>query len=490
MSILNTLDNESFQLITEAARQTPGQAPAKRVGVLSLISSDCDTVPAMKAKARDFHQAAFDTLSSLGFSVLRPNLPTRTPEEAVAHIRALEDAGVEVLVMYVADWSYSTTAAWSLLLTNRLPVVLWTNARPDCAGLIGAGIAKGALAEVGLEPTLVYGNFDDQSVCAQLRRLCNGLAAARRLRGMRYGLSGSRSLQMLTASIDPNQWLTQFGVDADGWDELDAVDRSQYVATADVERYRKWLASEFGRVEVDDKVVEMSIRLYLALKEIIVEKRFDFISVKCLPMMAKVATSWCMAHALLGDASDADGPKERLICACESDSNGALTMQMMKNVDDQAINFADVRWMDPVENVLRISNCGSQATELARSRKDVHWVRHGLQELPWKHGGMCPQCVSRPGRVTLARLGRVAGRHVMMITGGESLSKDREALKTTGWEFSPHTWIKLDAPKEAFLQVLRSNHVHVMYGDWRKDLCHLCQYLGIEPAVPEGVDEG
>lgn len=472
----------SFEVLSSA----DANGGAKCIGLLSLISADCDTVPAMNKKARDFHADAQQTLEELGFVVFRPDGPTRTPDEAISHIRALEDAGAETLVMYVADWSYSTTAAWSALLSNGLPVILWTNARPDCAGLIGAGVTKGGLSEVGIEAPLVYGNFDDEPTRNLLRTLCNGFAAGRRLRGMRYGLGGSRSLHMLTASIDPNQWLTQFGIDADGWDELDVAERSKSVDEKDVARYRDWLGSEFGRVDASGIVVEMSIRLYAALKEVIAEKGFDFISVKCLPVMAQAATSWCMSHALLGDASDADGPKPRMVCACEADSNGALTMQMMKNVDDQAINFADLRWMDSEEAVIRISNCGSQATELAPSRKDVHWVKHGLQEIPWKHGGMCPQYICKPGRVTLARLSRVLGRHVMLIAGGECQDKPREALDTTHWEFSPHAWVKLDAPAQAFANVVRSNHIHMMYGDWREDLKHLCASLDIEPIAPRG----
>ena len=88
----------------------------RRVGVLSLISSDCDTVPAMAEKARRFHDEAAETLSQLGFHVVRPQGPTRTPEEGVQHLRALDRAGAEAIVLYVADWSYATTAAWSALL--------------------------------------------------------------------------------------------------------------------------------------------------------------------------------------------------------------------------------------------------------------------------------------------------------------------------------------------------------------------------------------
>lgn len=159
---------------------------------------------------------------------------------------------------------------------------------------------------------------------------------------------------------------------------------------------------------------------------------------------------------------------------------------MMKSISDQAIGFADVRWLDREKNVLRISNCGSQATELARSRKDVYWVPHGLQELPWKHGGMCPQHVSKPGRVTLARLSRISGAYVMLVAGGEALDCPRSALKDTYWEFSPHAFVRLDAPTDQFVDGLRSNHIHMMYGDYRQELLALCQELSIEPIMPEG----
>lgn len=486
MTLTTAGRHSPIELITSQQPRIAGSAPRKRVGLMSLISPDCDTVPSMMDKARRYHDEGFRTLESLGFDVIRPATPTRSSAEAIAQVRVLEDQGAEVLVFYIADWSFSTTAAFAALLTNGLPILLWTNARPDCAGLIGMAITKGALDEVGVSVPSIYGNFDDPDTLDELRLRITGAAAARRLRGMRYGLGGTRSLEMMTATVDPNQWARQFGIDVDGFDEITVAERANDVPAADVERYRAWLAETFGGVYVEQVVVEMSIRLYLALKATIVEKGFDFISVKCLPGMPSVLTSFCLAHALLGDSSDADGPKERMVCACEADTNGALTMQVMKNVDDQAINFADVRWIDPVESTLRISNCGSQATELARSRKDVQWVKHGLQELPWKYGGMCPQCISRPGPVTLARLSRINGRYAMLIAGGESQDLPREALKTTYWEFSPHTFIRLNVPAKAFVRELRSNHVHHMYGDWRRELLEVCRVLDIDPVIPEG----
>ena len=96
----------------------------------------------------------------------------------------------------------------------------------------------------------------------------------------------------------------------------------------------------------------------------------------------------------------------------------------------------------------------------------MHWVEHGFQEYHWKIGGAAPQAINKPGRVTLARLTRVAGDYVMLIVGGECLDYPLEKLEETHWGFSPHAFVRLDADPRAFAQELRSNHLSLVYGDF------------------------
>ena len=120
---------------------------------------------------------------------------------------------------------------------------------------------------------------------------------------------------------------------------------------------------------------------------------------------------------------------------------------------------------------------------MAINRKQVNLVPHQFTEFEWRIGACCTQHVSRPGKVTVARLMRFAGEYHCLITTGNALDVSLEEMKKTFWGFSPHTYIKLDCGYEAFLQELRCNHMHLTYGDHKQSLVDLCELLDITPIV-------
>jgi len=44
--------------------------------------------------------------------------------------------------------------------------------------------------------------------------------------------------------------------------------------------------------------------------------------------------------------------------------------------------------------------------------------------------------------------------------------------------------VELDCSPEEFISELRCNHIHVVYGDYVRELEVLCRVLGIRPIVP------
>jgi L-fucose isomerase len=188
---------------------------------------------------------------------------------------------------------------------------------------------------------------------------------------------------------------------------------------------------------------------------------------------------------LLNDTSDADGEKEAVCTACESDSNGALTMQILKHIAGPPALFGDVRSVNLEENQVWISNCGSQPTQFAPTRKDVEWQRHGFKEFHWKIGACTPQYVAKEGPVTLARMTRASGHYMMLIAPGECILEPREKLKRTFWECAPFAFVELQADARVFAESLRSNHIHMVYGEYVPHLLETCRTLGIRPIVVE-----
>src|SRR5665811_1656684 len=194
----------------------------------------------------------------------------------------LRREGIHVLVIYVVTWTYSSTSVMAALKAG-VPVIVWANDSLETFGIVGGSIARGAMDEVGISNYLVYGKFDEERVLKELKTLISGIAGATKLRGMIYGEGGSRCMGMYTARIDPSEWMKRFGVDVDGFEQVDVIKRSEKYSDEEAIKFLKWMKEEFGGVEPKNEVMIAQIKLYFALREIIKEKNYDFISVKCLP---------------------------------------------------------------------------------------------------------------------------------------------------------------------------------------------------------------
>jgi L-fucose isomerase len=454
-----------------------------RVGLIVTMSPDETWPDAIVNRVKSYLPEARDALQGLGMKVVDCGAIARTTSAMAEQGEKLRREGIHVLVIYVGTWTYSSTAVIASMKVD-VPVIVWANASIETFGIVGGSIVRGALDEVGMKTYLVYGDFKDKKTLSRLKNLCSGIGGATKLRGMIYGEGGSRCMGMYTARIDPSEWMSRFGVDVDGFEQVDVIRRAEKIPDKETKAFFEWMRLEFGGIEVKEEVMRAQIKLYMALRQVIEEKGYDFISVKCLPELPSCYTTFCLAHALLNDVSD-DGFGERcsFVAACEADSNGALTMQILNNITGGATLFTDVLYYDYADNMVRMCNCGSQPTDFARSRKDVTWVTEGLREFDWVIGGACPRYVGKPGKLTIARLSRVSREYVMLIVSGEALDMPLSKINDTNPQ-QPHVFVKLECSQDGFIDSLRSNHVHVVHGDFKKELITACEVLGIKPIVP------
>jgi L-fucose isomerase len=451
-----------------------------KIGLITTMSPDSTWPDVVVNKVRDDHKRAWKALSSLGFDILKAtdNI-SRTKQDMQKHGRMLHEKGIEVLVLYVGTWTYSNLAVDLASIVN-VPVLVWTDSGKGNLGIVGGAISRGALDEVGIFTKLVHGGFDDKATCEKIATWCTGAAAAKRLRGTTMGVGGSRCMGMYTAHADPSEIRQKFGVDIDGWDEIAVIEKSKAISDKEVDTFYGWMKDSFGEISAREEAVRAQIKMYMALKDLIRERGYDCIAVKCLPHLPSAHTTFCLAHALLNDTSDADGEKSSFVCGCEADVNGTLTMQMMHNVSGKTTMFADFLRYEEEENLVTLCNCGSQPTDMAPSKKDVHWVSEGLIEFEWKIGGCCPQYVAKPGEVTMARMGRINGEYIMLIMTGEAQTFPREKLGEINPQ-QPQAFVRLHCDPDDFIDQLRCNHIHVVYGNYAKEMEVLCNTLGIRP---------
>ena len=133
--------------------------------------------------------------------------------------------------------------------------------------------------------------------------------------------------------------------------------------------------------------------------------------------------------------------------------------------------------------------------DFAATKKEVEWTPEQVKQVDWKMGGVGPYFIAAKGKVTMARLGKVGDEYVMQIAGGDMVEKP-EKWNFEGMEFDPDVpacdspdcqlaqiYLKLDGNLDSFVDSLRSNHMHVVYGDYVKELEVYCNCAGIKPYI-------
>jgi L-fucose isomerase len=392
----------------------------------------------------------------------------------------------QALVVHIPIWS---DPVFSVELATRLklPVLLLGNDHPSTSSIVGVLGAGGALDQVGYAHKRVFQHGDTRSQ-AQVNAYLNAAGVLANLRGKRLGLFGGRSLGILTAVADPAQWLRLFGVDIEYFDQLEIVRLAQSLAAETVQSSMDWMAESLSGIHLsgsfNQQAFERQVRSYLATRLLAERNQLDFVGVKCQPELSDGYATQCVAHLLSNGVIDADGEKPILVHACESDADGALTMQILHMVSGgKPAALLDVRWYDVKRRLWTLANCGAIPAAFFTTQQDVS----GLKSLHMEAhvfglggGGALPGVVA-PQPVTLARLCRRNGEYWMAILSGEIVENPGLEVEASTPVF-PKAFVRTAAGAD-FLDVYGSNHIHMVSGDYVEDLIALCKLADIDMRV-------
>jgi L-fucose isomerase len=375
----------------------------------------------------------------------------------------------------------------------ELPVMLVSPQNPGLPGLGGILAAHGALTQVGLPSRKIWGDPGaDRKLGAALSGFCRAAGTIERMKGSIYGLIGGRSIGMNTGVPDTAQWMRQFGVDVEHIDQLEVVRRANLAPAEEVDRGYAWLTGRLGQVNLRGKSspenIRQQVRHYLALRGLIEEFGLDFLGLKCHYDLSEYYVTGCLSAMLLNDPYDWDGPKQTSVMACEADSDGALTMQILKLISGGPVMLQDARAYDWANRAYICCNCGAQPSWFARrSANPDENLRHtSLEPVIEKYGGggahFAYNCA--PGPITLARLSRPDGRYRMFVARGEYLELPAEKRQETcaAW---PHGYVRMGIAPEDFVATFNANHLHVASGDHVAALKTYCELMNIPADIVE-----
>ena len=371
------------------------------------------------------------------------------------------------------------------------PYLLAANLNPDWPGMVAMLASGGALNHLGYKHFRVAGDINDPKVQKKYLSFARCARVVSSLNGAKYGLIGGRSLGMYTATVSMQHWQRQFGVDIEHIDQTEILRLASEVPESTVESALRWLTENAGEIKYDGKQLTIDklktqIRHYEATQRIIKTNELDFVGVKCHYEMSRHYCTQCLSQAFINDPYDWHGPKEPTVFSCEADSDGAITMQILKLLTGDPVIFMDVRHWDKENEVMVFCNCGSQSTWYAGRSDDPRVNMKCVTLYPaldiYSGGGAHVNLMTKAGQATIARLNRAEDCYHMDIIPAEFVELPREKMAETTVEW-PHVFAKLPFDHEIFWERFDSNHCHAVYGNHVEELETVCKMLGIEPRI-------
>jgi L-fucose isomerase len=460
-----------------------------RIGVIS-ISDGRDYVHSGIA---DFIRATEDKLTheltAAGHMVVRGSHAVSSNSLATSVAREVAAEGVDLTVLHYAVWAFPHFTMLAAGATPG-PLLLLSNIDPVQPGMVGMLAAGGALDQIGRDHTRLWGDPSSPSLIAEIGVRASAAAAVASLRGSTFGRIGGRPMGMNTAVANTDQWQRQFGIDVEEIDQWEIVRRADLADAAEKTKAREWL-ERHANVHYDGKkltpeLLERQVGSYLAMRELIDEWNLDFTGIKGQPELTQYFATMDIAEAFLNDPYDWNGPKEPHVCATEADMDGALTMQLFKQISGTPVLFADVRHYHGDRDIWDLCNSGQHATWYAARSDDPAENLARVHLYPevffFPAGGASVHHLAAPGEMTLGRLTRKDGNYRMQLMLGsfETYDEDtNQALMKQSTPEWPHAFARLDAPAEVFLSRFGANHIHAVPGDRRAEVRAACELLGV-----------
>jgi L-fucose isomerase len=462
-----------------------------RVGVLTFSDGRDFVHRDIEGFTREVEDQLAGALEAAGHEVVRADEVVWTNEGATAAARRVAASQPDLTIFNIPVWAFPHFSMIAARATPG-PLLLFSTLDPQYPGMVGMLAAGGALDQIGRRHARAWGSIADPAVAARVEAQLRAAASVRALDGSTFGRIGGRPMGMYTAVSNPDQWISQFGVDVEEIDQFELVRRAELVDPARARAGREWIEQRAAGVHYDGEqltpeLLERQVRTYHAMRELIDDWNLDFSGIKGQPELTTHYTTMDIAEAFLNDPYDWEGPKAPHVCATEADMDAALTMQLMQGISGTPVLFADMRHYHAEHDVWDLCNSGQHATWFAARSDDpdenLRHVHFYPEDFYFPAGGASVHHLAAPGDFTFARLTRLDHRYRMQVLRGtfERFDDDtNEALMRQSTYVWPHAFARIDASPDDVLSRYGSNHIHAIPGDRVAELRAVCDLLDVD----------
>ncbi|MEM7464487.1 MAG: hypothetical protein AAF362_17595 [Pseudomonadota bacterium] len=458
---------------------------ARLVGILALARPTFDV-----AFANETLAAMLDVLDKAGLELVGPRELLMDTEAAQSALAGLIERKVDTILVLQVTF---TDAAMICEVGEAFPghLAIWSVPEPRIGGRLrlnsfcGLNLASHALGLRDRAFSYVYGSPQDEDILARICAVVEpesrvepiapetGAASvdeeaqsiASSLAGARIGRIGEHPVGFDTCAYDRDALSALAGIEIDEI-ELDELFTAAHDLEPDQVVDTKALAEKqlCGLEDVDQKQLDRSLRLKVALDELRKSGGHDAFAIRCWPeTFTEYGGAVCGPVSMMGE--------KRIPCACEADVYGALTQLLLQRTANAPVFLADVVDMDIDDDTGVIWHCGQAPISMAACDTKPSATIHTNRKMPLLY-----EFPLKPGRVTFMRISQARGNTFMVIGSGEILERDMAFTGTSGV-------VRFDKGTKSVLADMigagLEHHVALAYGDHSENLRRVAAALDL-----------
>jgi L-fucose isomerase-like protein len=418
-------------------------------------------------------------LSQAGLKIVRHQVVIASKDEAIAALRKMKnDPEVDAVVLFSGTWVWAAhlVAAVRDYASSGKGVLLWTHPGSQGWRPVGGLVMHGGLLEIGVPHRFVYGAADDPATLEKILSYARAAQMKNSLNLSTIGTFGGRGMGQTCGVADPSQWMRMFGVDIDSRDTSELIRTAASISKDKLRDLAPRLQQLFGKVPESSLVNERSIRLYLALKEIVEREKFDFYTIQSFPGLGDDYAATCFAQSMMLE----DGHGTSTL----GDFNTALTVLLLTRMSQEPVYYGDLQHLDVAKKEIKIIGDGACPPSLAGKLGPAGFAEHGIPT-EGEAGGLSVKLICKVGEGVLARLGRVNGRFQMVIVRATVFEPPADKIETRlrecGIPFWPHGFVTVHCDTEDLLQHWTNEYACLGYGSHLYPaLADFCEMTGIQ----------
>jgi L-arabinose isomerase len=428
-------------------------------------------------------QRARSGLVAAGLKVIEHGVVVASKEEARAAFRKMKsDDAIDAVILFSGTWIWAAhmVAAIRDYSATGKGLLLWTHPGSQGWRPVGGLVLHGGLLEIGVPHKFVYGSVEEPDTVGKIVSYARASHLKNFLNMSTIGTFGGRGMGQTCGAADPSQWMRMFGIDIDSRDTTELKQAAVGISPEELDALQPRLKQLFGKPPERNAVTERSMRLYLALKQIVGKEKFDFYTIQSFPGLAGDYSATCFAQSMMLE----DGVGTSTL----GDFNTALTVLLLTKLSRERVYYGDLQHIDKKTKEIKIIGDGACPPSLASRLGPAGFSEHGIPT-EGEAGGLSVKLICKVGEGVLARLGRVNGEFQMVITRASIFEPDpnqmEKRLNECGIPFWPHGFVTAHCDIDVLLQSWTNEYACLGYGEeLYLTLVDFCELTGIKAILP------